>query len=74
MQLYVKGDRVVQPQYGPGTVAEANAQHTIIDFDNHGSRTFITRMVTLERTTEPAPVRPAGARRARSKKAPVAEG
>ncbi len=73
MQLYVKGDRVVQAQYGPGTVAEANAQHTVIDFDNHGSRTFVTSMVTLERTSEPAPVRPS-ARRARSKKAAVSAG
>ncbi len=72
MQLYVKGDRVVQAQYGPGTIAEANAQHTIIDFDNFGSRTFITSMVTLERTSEPAPVK-LGASRRRAKKA-VAQG
>ncbi len=74
MQVYVKGDRVVQAQYGPGTVAETNAQHTVIDFDNHGPRTFVTSMVTLERTSEPAPVRPAASRRARSKKPPVVAG
>jgi hypothetical protein len=63
VQPYVKGDRVVQPQYGPGTIADANAEHTIIDFDNHGVRTFITSMVTLERTNEPAPVRVKATRR-----------
>ena len=74
MQLYVKGDRVVQPQYGPGTIADTNAQHTVIDFDNHGSRTFITSMVSLERTTEPAPIRVSAGRRTRSKKAVAAAG
>jgi hypothetical protein len=65
VQAYAKGDRVVQPQYGPGTIADTNAEHTIIDFDNHSSRTFITSMVTLERTTQPAPDRPHPPRRAR---------
>lgn len=72
MQPFAKGDRVVQPTYGPGTISDTNAVHTIIDFDNHGSRTFITSMVTLERTNEPAPIRVKPARR--TKKAAVAAG
>ena len=57
MRLYAVGDRVSQPQYGPGTVTVTNEYHTVIDFDHHGLRTFVTRMVTLEKSSEPAPVR-----------------
>jgi hypothetical protein len=57
VQIYAKGNRVSQPQYGPGTVTEANSQHTVIDFDHHGLRRFVTNLVVLEKTTEPAPDR-----------------
>jgi len=30
-----KGDRVVQPTYGPGTLVEVNEHHTVIEFDEH---------------------------------------
>jgi hypothetical protein len=63
MRIYAAGDRVVQPQYGPGTVTSANERHTVIEFDNHGVRTFVTAMVTLEATSEPAPPRAKAARR-----------
>lgn len=67
MRLYAKGDRVTQPQYGAGTVTEANDRHTVIDFDQHGVRTFVTAMVTLESTEEPAPARRTRGRRASRK-------
>jgi hypothetical protein len=57
MRVYAKGDRVSQLQYGAGTVTEANERHTVIDFDEHGIRTFSTPIVTLERTTIAAPTR-----------------
>ncbi len=59
MRMFAVGDRVVQPQYGPGTITTVNQYHTVIDFDHHGVRTFVTRIVQLAETTEPAPVRPA---------------
>ena len=68
MRIFTKGDRVMQPQYGSGTVADANDRHTIIDFDEHGLRTFSTPLVTLERSTVPAPVR-AKAKAKRTRKA-----
>jgi hypothetical protein len=48
-------------------VTDANERHTIIDFDEHGIRTFSTPLVTLERTTVAAPtrVKPSRAKRAR---------
>ncbi|HVB38622.1 MAG TPA: hypothetical protein VND92_08795 [Vicinamibacterales bacterium] len=71
MRLFAKGDRVTQPQYGAGTVTDVNEHHTVIDFDEHGTRTFVTSMVTLEASQTPAPARGKGGSRAKSaKKAP----
>jgi hypothetical protein len=66
-----KGDRVSQAQYGPGTIAETNSVHTRIDFDNQGLRTFVTRLVVLQATAEPAPVRAKVRRGVRSPSAAV---
>jgi hypothetical protein len=68
MKGWAKGDRVVQPTYGTGTLVEVNEHHTVIDFDEGGRRTFATRLVTLQATNEPAPNRPA-TKRAKKKKA-----
>jgi hypothetical protein len=63
MRKYTAGDRVAQPQYGPGTVTESNDRHTVIDFDDHGLRRFITSMVVLESSTTVAPPRRGGRRK-----------
>jgi hypothetical protein len=55
MKGWNKGDRVVQPTYGAGTLVEVNEHHTVIDFDEHGRRVFSTRLVSLQATSEPAP-------------------
>lgn len=57
MRLFSKGHRVTQPQYGAGTITSMDEQYTVVEFDQHGQRRFITTMVTLETTNEPAPVR-----------------
>jgi hypothetical protein len=66
VKIYGKGARVAQPTYGPGTITDANAHHTVIDFDQHGLRTFVTSLVTLAPTSEPAPERAKSARRKRA--------
>jgi hypothetical protein len=63
MKSYSIGERVSQPQYGSGTITMVNEYHTIIDFDEHGSRTFATPMVQLGRCDTSAPVRVKRARR-----------
>ena len=63
MQPYAKGDRVSHSQYGPGTLTDINEHHTVIDFDNHGTHRFVTRLVVLESTNEPPPPRASRARR-----------
>jgi hypothetical protein len=63
MASFKVGDRVVQANYGPGTITGADDHHTVIDFDQHGVRTFATGLVVLERTASPAPQRAAKSRR-----------
>jgi hypothetical protein len=63
VQMYSIGDRVSQAQYGHGTILIANDHHIVIDFDEHGSRTFATRQVRLERSTTAAPPKPTKTRR-----------
>ena len=55
MLVYAIGDRVTQAQYGDGTITTANDRHTIIDFDVHGVRTFVTSLVQLARSSTLAP-------------------
>jgi hypothetical protein len=62
VETFGKGDRVSQANYGSGTITDSNSEHTRIDFDNHGPRTFLTRLVVLAATAEPAPVRVKGRR------------
>ncbi len=57
MTAFAKGDRVSHEVYGPGTLANVDEYHTVIDFDHHGRRTFVTKMVVLQSTDEPAPAR-----------------
>jgi hypothetical protein len=54
---YSVGDRVVQSQYQHGTVSSVNEYHTRIDFDEHGTRTFLTSRVQLAPSDVPAPVK-----------------
>lgn len=68
MKSWSKGDRVFQPTYGAGTIAEFNEHHTVIEFDEHGRRVFSTRLVVLQPTNEPAPNKPAGTRKRASRK------
>ena len=67
------GDRVAHQQYGTGTITAQDVYHTVIDFDEHGSRRFVTDRVVLERTSVPAPSsserREAASRRAREERA-----
>lgn len=58
-----RGSRVWQPTYGCGTVTELDETHVRIDFDEHGSRLFVTSRVTLMPTRVPAPPAPTRTRR-----------
>ena len=68
MKNWSKGDRVSQPTYGSGTLVEVNEHHTVIDFDEGGRKTFATRLVALQASSEPAPHQAATRKRAVKKK------
>ena len=72
MRLFTIGDRVSQQQYGAGTVSASNEFHTIIDFDEHGPRTFATPIVKLERSSTVAPPRAKPRRKAAPRRTAVA--
>lgn len=67
MKAWAKGDRVTQPTYGVGTLVEVNEHHTVIDFDDHGRRVFATRIVVLQASNEPAPLKAARKRATKAK-------
>ena len=69
MRLFTKGHRVSQSDYGPGTVTSSDERYTIIEFDGHGRRVFVTDMVKLDQTDVPAPEK---AKKEKRKKAAVA--
>ncbi|HEX7780612.1 MAG TPA: hypothetical protein VF424_15290 [Vicinamibacterales bacterium] len=64
MAKFAKGDRVSQPTYGTGTITETDDSYTVIDFDEHGIKKFLSDRVSLTRSTQPAPPRATGRRRA----------
>jgi hypothetical protein len=70
VRRYTIGDRVSQLTYGAGTITAANEYHTVIDFDDHGSRTFSTPLVQLEPSNTAAPVKPAKTRRKNAARLP----
>lgn len=73
MAAFTIGDRVLQTSYGVGTVISANERHIVIDFDDHGIRTFVAAVVKLQLSDVPAPGRPAKRKSTRKPKAAVSE-
>jgi hypothetical protein len=68
MSVRNTGDRVAHAQYGDGTVSRVNEYHTVIDFDAHGERTFVSPRVQLTDSMVPAPAKPVRKKAAARKK------
>jgi hypothetical protein len=68
MSIHSAGDRVAHAQYGDGTVSSVNQYHTVIEFDAHGARTFVSPRVVLTHSTTPAPEKPVRRKAAARKK------
>lgn len=69
MSSYEVGDRVAHAQYGDGTITRVNEYHTVIDFDEHGPRTFSSPRVVLTRATSAPPVKTTRRKRTTAAKA-----
>ena len=48
MQVLSIGQQVKHERYGLGVVNESDAEHTSIDFDDHGRKLFVTSLMTAE--------------------------
>jgi hypothetical protein len=70
---FAVGDRVSQSQYGAGTVTAVDERHTIIAFDEHGTRTFITALVKLEASDTEKPVKAKRTRKTAASKTAAAK-
>ena len=68
MKAMAASQRVQHDKFGLGVVAEADAEYTVIEFDEHGRKKFLTRLVTLQTSDEPPPKRRRAARKKTAKK------
>ena len=50
-------ERIQHEDYGPGTITNIGPLHTTIEFDQAGTKKFMSSMVRLERTDVAAPQR-----------------
>ena len=54
MRRYTAGDRVVQAQYGAGTIVDVNEHHAVIEFDEvvwrHAGFTVMTLLRAIGRS------------------------
>jgi hypothetical protein len=57
-EVFRENDRVNHPNFGVGTIKEAGSQYTMIVFDGHGSKKFLTQLVRLERSDVPPREKP----------------
>jgi hypothetical protein len=48
-------DRITSPTYGEGTVRAVDEKFTTIEFDENGTRRFLTSLVQLERSDSQRP-------------------
>jgi len=64
---HAAGDRVAHSQYGTGTINRVNEYHTVIDFDEHGLRTFSSPRLVVVPSSTAAPVKVVPVRKRRAK-------
>lgn len=57
-EAFSLADRISNPTFGLGTIKQVDSQYTTIQFDEHGTKKFLTAMVQLEHTDVPARTRP----------------
>ena len=62
MKVLPAGQYIKHGMYGYGTITEADAERTTIDFDEHGIKKFVTSMMMCELAGDAPP------RSARSKR------
>lgn len=69
MKAIAVSQRVQHEKYGLGVVSESDAEYTVIEFDEHGRKKFLTRLVSLQSSDEPPPKRRRASRKKKTTKA-----
>jgi hypothetical protein len=64
VQALSNGQQVKHQQYGLGVVTESDNERTLIDFDDHGRKLFVTSLMTAELIGD-APANPTRTKRRR---------
>ena len=54
---FALNDRVRSATYGEGSITRIDEKYTTIEFDDGGTRKFLTSVVQLERSDSSAPVK-----------------
>jgi len=67
VQSLSTGQQIKHHQYGLGVVAESDSERTLIEFDDHGRKLFVTSLMTAELIGE-APANPTRPKRRTSRK------
>lgn len=67
MQVLSQGQQIKHSQYGLGVVTDSDTERTMIEFDDHGRKMFVTSLMTAELIGE-APVNPVKPKRRSSRK------
>lgn len=71
MQILAEGQSIRHIQYGMGVVMQSNSERTTIDFDEFGTKKFVTSIWSAEVVGEPptGPVKPRRRRKTATKTA-----
>jgi hypothetical protein len=64
VKVLLAGQYIKHDMYGFGTITEADAERTTIDFDEHGIKKFVTSMMVCELAGD-APPRSAPSKRSK---------
>ena len=72
MQVLIEGQAIKHELYGMGVVMESNSERTTIDFEDYGSKKFVTSIWVAELIGE-APEHPVKPRRGGRRKKAVAK-
>ncbi len=68
MQVLQEGQTIKHQQYGVGVVTASDPERTAIEFDDYGSKLFVTSLMTAELIGE-APANPVKPKRRRKSSA-----
>jgi hypothetical protein len=68
MQVLRETQYLKHGQYGLGVVTHSNSQRTTIDFEQHGTKKFVTSLLVAELLPGHAPAKPVPSKQTKAKK------